>query len=141
MPAPVPVAHATSVAVAGRGLLIRGASGSGKSSLALEMMALGAQLVADDRTELRLDGDGLVLCCPAPLLGLIEARGIGLLNTDYAGPVPLVAVVDLDRVETERLPPKRAVRLHGHVFPVIHKVEARYFPAALCQYLKAGRQE
>ena len=39
------ILHATAVAVTGRGLLIRGASGSGKSALALEMMARGVGIL------------------------------------------------------------------------------------------------
>ena len=35
----------------GRGLLILGPSGAGKSALALQLIALGARLVADDRTD------------------------------------------------------------------------------------------
>ncbi len=45
--------HASAVAVDGRGCLITGASASGKSTLALEMIALGAELVADDRVDVR----------------------------------------------------------------------------------------
>ena len=41
--------HASAVALGPVGLLIMGASGSGKSSLALELMARGAKLVADDQ--------------------------------------------------------------------------------------------
>ena len=37
-------------------MLIRGASGTGKSALGLELLALGLRLVADDRTELALEG-------------------------------------------------------------------------------------
>ena len=60
MPPSAPlILHATAVAVAGRGLLIRGASGSGKSGLALEMMARGAQLVSDDRVIVSDRDDGL----------------------------------------------------------------------------------
>ena len=40
--------HGTTVARAGRAVLILGASGTGKSALALQMIALGARLVADD---------------------------------------------------------------------------------------------
>ena len=38
------IVHATTVAVEGAGLMIRGPSGSGKSGLALGMLALGADL-------------------------------------------------------------------------------------------------
>jgi len=43
--------HASCVAVDGKGLLITGASGSGKSALALQLMAFGAHLIADDRVK------------------------------------------------------------------------------------------
>ena len=51
------IVHASCVARDGRAVLIRGASGSGKSGLALQLMALGAGLVADDRTRLWREGD------------------------------------------------------------------------------------
>ena len=44
--------HASCVALAGKGVLILGDSGAGKSDLALRLMDDGARLVADDRTEL-----------------------------------------------------------------------------------------
>ncbi|SMX46714.1 HPr kinase/phosphorylase [Maliponia aquimaris] len=135
------VLHATSVAVAGRGLLIRGASGSGKSGLALELMARGATLVADDRTIVRRVGDGLRLDAPEAIRGLIEARGLGLLTAEAAGNVPLAAVLDLDVAETHRLPPIRAVRLLGVDIPLLHNSASQYFPAQLLQYLKASRRE
>lgn len=47
-----PTIHASAVSLAGRGLLILGASGTGKSGLALEMMSRGAVLIADDRVRL-----------------------------------------------------------------------------------------
>ena len=37
--------HATTVAIDGRGVMIRGGSGQGKSALALQMIAMGAELV------------------------------------------------------------------------------------------------
>ena len=66
--------HATAVAVDGRAALILGASGAGKSSLALQLMALGAVLVADDRTVVQRDGSHIVADVPDTLRGLIEAR-------------------------------------------------------------------
>ena len=51
--------HATTVALAGQGVLILGPSGSGKSGLALQLMAMGAELVADDRTIVTARGSTL----------------------------------------------------------------------------------
>ena len=135
------ILHATAVTVAGHGLLIRGASGSGKSALALEMMAHGATLVADDRVIVSLRDNTLWLAPPAPLTGMIEARGLGLLHAETSGPAPLAAVLDLDTLETARLPQRRETMLHGQRIPLLHKTAHPYFPAALVQYLKGGRKE
>lgn len=73
--APV-IVHATCVALNPHAAaLIMGRSGAGKSALALRMMALGAHLVADDRTCLVAEGASLVASAPPSLAGLIEARG------------------------------------------------------------------
>lgn len=134
------VVHATAISVDGKGLLIRGASGSGKSSLALEMISLGASLVADDQTELRRQEDGVIASCPAAIAGQIEARGIGILNAIPVGPTPLAAVLDLDTAESDRLPPFRETVLLGQSLPLLHKAGITTFPAALMQYLKQGRR-
>lgn len=133
--------HATSVCVVGRGLMILGAAGSGKSSLALELMARGAQLIADDSTILTRREDSVILSCSPPVSGMIEARGLGLLNAAPAAQTPLAAVLDMDKVETERLPVWRTVDVLGVPMALLHKVETPYFPAALLQYLLAGRRE
>lgn len=135
------ILHATSVAVAGRGLLIRGASGRGKSGLALEMMARGATLIADDRTIVTQRGGALLLSVPAPLRGMIEARRIGLLHAEVAEHVPLAAVVDLDVAETHRLPPIRTTCLLGAQVPLLHNSASEYFAAGLVHYLRFGRRE
>ena len=53
--------HGTAVSIDGCGLLILGPSGAGKSSLAIDMLALGAQLISDDRVWLRASPTGLRL--------------------------------------------------------------------------------
>ncbi|SNS31540.1 HPr kinase/phosphorylase [Antarctobacter heliothermus] len=135
------IVHATSVSVAGRGLLIRGASGRGKSGLALEMMVRGATLIADDRTIVTREGPALVLSVPQPLRGMIEARRIGLLQASCVDHVPLIAVVDLDVAETHRLPPIRATRVLGVEVPLLHNSASEYFAAGLVHYLTAGRRD
>ena len=140
MPASL-VLHATTVAWEGRACLIRGASGSGKSTLALQLMAWGAGLIADDRTILTATEGGVIASCPDALRGMIEARGIGLLDAAPHPPCPVVLVVDLDRTGTERLPPRRMTECLGHPVPVVHDTGTPGFAAAILQYLKAGRRE
>ncbi|TNF62997.1 MAG: serine kinase [Rhodobacteraceae bacterium] len=133
------VLHASAVAWAGRGLLILGPSGAGKSALALQLMAWGAALVADDRTEVSRQDGRLWAKAPPAIAGMIEARGVGLLAADPAGPVPLSLAVDLSATETERLPPLREITLLDTHLPLVHRVESGHFPAAVLQYLKGGR--
>ncbi len=131
--------HATTIACAGRGALITGASGSGKSGLAVQMLALGADLVADDRTRLWRVDDALMADVPETISGQIEARGLGILAAPAHGPVPLVLVIDMDMVETARLPPKRGRRIMDVDLPLIRKVDNPCFPAAILLYLQGGR--
>ncbi len=136
-PAPL---HATCVAIDGAGVLITGASGSGKSSLALQLMAYGAALVADDRVVLT-KGDKVIAQAPDTLNGLIEARGVGVLCAQSAPPTAVELVIDMDTVETKRIPPQRNVILQGQSFPLFHKVDGIHFAPAILQFLKSGRSE
>ncbi|MGR3463966.1 HPr kinase/phosphorylase [Limimaricola sp.] len=141
MPPPLTL-HASCVAWRGRGVLITGPSGSGKSGLALALMGLGCDLVADDRTHLApAPGGGLWASCPAAIAGMIEARGIGLLGAVPRGPVRLRLAVDLGKAETERLPPERRVTHLGCSLPLLHDIGTGHFAPAILQYLKAGRRE
>lgn len=96
--------HGTAIRIDGTGLLIRGPSGAGKSLLALELIdEHGAELIADDRVDLRREADALTMACPLALRGLIELRGRGIVRRPAAGEAHLHLVVDL--VETlERMP-------------------------------------
>lgn len=77
------VLHAGLIAAHGpggwRGVLIEGASGAGKSDLALRALALGFRLVADDRTLVWASGGELYGRAPDSLVGLMEIRGLGIL--------------------------------------------------------------
>lgn len=96
--------HGTAVAVGGRGFLILGPSGAGKSGLALQMIALGAELVADDQVNLIRREAAVLLSAPAALSGLIEARGVGLLTVPTRPEVELQCVVDLATDPETRMP-------------------------------------
>ena len=97
--------HGTVVAWRGKGLLFCGPSGSGKSDLAIRLMAEGAMLVADDRVDLTVEQGRVIARPPDTLAGKIEVRGAGILKTDYQAVVPLSLVVHLrPRAEIDRLP-------------------------------------
>jgi len=133
------VLHASCVAWAGRAALILGRSGAGKSALALQLMAFGADLVSDDRTEVQAEGGRLIARPPAAIQGLIEVRAIGLLRVPFVGQAEVALVVDLDKTETERLPPQRHVTLLGTLLPLVVGAPHLHFPAAILCYLKGER--
>lgn len=71
--------QATSVALAGRAILIEGASGTGKSSLALALIDRGATLVGDDGTALSVRDGQLWAAPPRHTSGLMEVRNLGIV--------------------------------------------------------------
>ncbi len=135
---PLLTLHATSVAVAGNGLLILGPSGSGKSTLALQLIALGAELIADDKTVITQDDGKLIASAPEVIRGQIEARGVGLLRVPPAGPTPLALVVDLDRTEPDRLPHPHEHEISDITLPCLWGHAGAHFAASVLLYLKGG---
>ena len=96
--------HASAIAFGQQGCLITGAAGTGKSTLALELIALGGALIADDRVDLSQDGNTVRMSCPATTRGLIEARGVGLIHLEASSTATVSFWVDLDGTAPERLP-------------------------------------
>ncbi len=86
--------HGSCVALDGAGLLLLGAPGSGKSSLALRLMERGWTLVADDQVRLAAD-TALIGDAPGPLAGRLEIRGLGLFEAVPHAPARLAAVARL----------------------------------------------
>lgn len=87
--------HGTCIVWRGRGLLILGEPGSGKSSFALECIHHGAQLVADDVVLLR-DTDGNPFATgPRTLHGCLALRGLGILTLPFVDEAPLAMIVRL----------------------------------------------
>ena len=85
------------------GVLLIGDSGAGKSDLALRLIGRGAELVADDRTELYLRRGQLVARAPKPLAGLMEIRGLGIIEMPQAAATPVSLVVELSAT-VKRMP-------------------------------------
>jgi serine kinase of HPr protein (carbohydrate metabolism regulator) len=104
--------HATTVAIDGRGVLIRGASGSGKSDLALRLIDRGAELVSDDQTVVERVGDVLVASAPKTILGKLEVREVGVLELPSRAEAPVALCVSLEP-PFERTPSARSTVLAG----------------------------
>ena len=107
--------HATAILLDGKGVLIRGPSGSGKSLLALYLLDIfasrgrDAALVSDDRVELESLGQTILLHGPATIAGLIELRGHGIVSRPYQTGKRLDLVVDLVPA-LERMPEEHDFR-------------------------------
>jgi serine kinase of HPr protein (carbohydrate metabolism regulator) len=109
------LAHGTCIALAGRGVLIRGRPGAGKSDLALRLIdasgcgigakELRARLIADDQVHLTRSGDRVVARSPGRLRDAIEIRGLGIVKVRSQAKARLDLVVELaDRKSIERMP-------------------------------------
>lgn len=132
--------HGSSVAIDGKGLLIVGPSGVGKSQLALTLMSLGAVLVADDVTWVYAEPD-LILTGPPTIAGQIEARGIGVLAAPPPIRTKVHAILDLGTAEANRLPPLRSIKILGHDVPLLHKPETVHVAAMILHYMRFGRAQ
>ncbi|HHS94572.1 MAG TPA: serine kinase [Rhodobacterales bacterium] len=118
--------------------MIEGPSGSGKSALALQLIALGARLIADDRTRLVLRGGAPWTLAPERHAGLIEARGVGLIRTSHISGGLLALTVEMGTQETERLPQRRSTMVLGCEIVQLQRVDAPHFPSAILAVLKGG---
>lgn len=86
-------------------VLLLGESGSGKSDVALRLIAAGAILLSDDQTALSVEGGRLMAEAPERTRGLLEIRGVGIIRLDVAGPAPVALAVHLDpKARIARLP-------------------------------------
>jgi len=113
------------------GVLLKGPSGSGKSDLALRLIGRGGMLVADDRTELFRDGTALAARAPCALAGLLEIRGVGILELPYAASAKITFVIELvSQADVVRLPeadryvPPSSLGLSREYWPPIMRVNA-----------------
>jgi len=111
--------HAGAVAIEGRGVLIGGRSGAGKSDLALRLIDRGAQLISDDYTIVRRIAGEALASAPATILGKIEVRGLGIAQMDPAQDVPVALFVDLDQAPERQPEPGEARTVAGVSIPVL----------------------
>ena len=110
--------QASCVAIGGRGLLIEGPPGSGKSSLALALIDRGATLVGDDGVLLEAR-DGRLWALPPPnIAGLLEIRNVGLATLP-AEPAPVALVLRLDPAAARQPESAEEALLAGIGVPLI----------------------
>jgi serine kinase of HPr protein (carbohydrate metabolism regulator) len=103
-PAPAPALQIAGVAVVlgEKGVLIRGASATGKSSLALALVEAFrlrghfARLVGDDRICARICGGRALVSPHGAIAGMAEWRGLGLIAQDFEECTVLALIVDLE---------------------------------------------
>jgi HPr kinase/phosphorylase len=114
------IVHATCIAIDGRGILLLGAPGSGKSDLALRLIDKGAELVSDDGTVVEARGGRLYGRCGPHIAGKLEVRGLGILDVEARVEALLVLALALDQ-HIERLPhePLQVRAFDGIELPVL----------------------
>lgn len=110
--------HASCVAIEGRAVLIAGASGRGKSDLAIRLIDRGAVLVSDDYTLIAQAEGQAMATAPETIAGKLELRGVGIVSLEVLSDVPVCLYVDLDR-DPERLPEPQRRTLAGVEIPAI----------------------
>jgi len=126
--------HGTFVKVGKLGVLILGTSGSGKSSLALALIDgsgrgigkndLTATLIADDQVCLWYDSTSTQIFGrpPKTIAGLLEIRGLGIVQIDYVPRHPVGLVVQIrPQDKIERLPDfsRTSIDIMGQAIPVV----------------------
>jgi serine kinase of HPr protein (carbohydrate metabolism regulator) len=122
--------HATCIAVDGKGALLVGPSGSGKSDLALRCITqtstidgrpMLAGLVADDQVVLERRGDRIWGRAPDTIRGKLEVRGLGIVEVSSLPEAQIKVVIELKARDTiPRLPdPPGTTELLGQSLPVL----------------------
>ncbi|MFK5996753.1 MAG: serine kinase [Rhodobacterales bacterium] len=122
--------HGSCVDFDGKAILAIGPSGSGKSSLALSLIALGGTLVSDDQVILTADVKGVTVSPPKVIAGKIEARHIGILNCPFVDRSHLRLIVDMSTKPKQRMPDVRRVTIGLHPIAVISGKETPSLPIA-----------
>lgn len=110
--------NVTGIAIGGRGLLIAGPPGSGKSSLALALIDRGAVLIGDDAVAVSARGGHAWAAPPPNTAGMIEVRNVGIVElATVEAPVALMLTLD---PEAPRFPMEIETRtLAGMDVPVL----------------------
>ena len=104
-----------------RGALLRGASGQGKSDLALRLMGRGWRLVADDQVLMWLSAGRVWGRAPGTLAGLLEVRSVGVLAVPALELAEVELVVDCEpgSADLDRVPLGGSTQICGVSLPCL----------------------
>lgn len=103
----------SAIAIEKDAILIVGASGSGKSDLALRLIDRGAKLIADDLIAITGDHNHPIAMQSTHHINAIEIRGVGIIPMECVNKIPLKLVVRLSPVY-ERAPEPLPLVNYGH---------------------------
>ncbi len=91
-----------------QGVLIIGAPASGKTDLAIRLIAdcpwQRSRLIADDQTLIEQCENTLIMRPPQKIKGILEMRGIGIIPTASIDACPLALIVEAVNERPPRLP-------------------------------------
>jgi len=116
--------HGTGILWDGKGILLMGPSGSGKSDLALRLMTHGAILIGDDYVEVSQNDKGrAVMTAPTNIAGKIEVRNVGILTVPFRARAEIdlvLALVVRGEIDClERLPEPKTISLEAVNMPCV----------------------
>ena len=112
--------HGSAVSIDRAGVLITGESGSGKSDLALRLIDEGAELIADDRVDLYAIDGNLLAGAPDTIAGLLEVRGVVIVELPHTNDIPVRLVIELVPPEDiERLAEPADIEVLGLALPLV----------------------
>lgn len=112
------VHQATCVAIGGKGIVIEGSPGSGKSSLALALIDRGAALVGDDGIALE-PREGRLWALPPPhIAGKLEIRNLGIVELP-ATMAPIALIIMLDPTAPRHVEHAETRTVEGHSLPLV----------------------
>jgi serine kinase of HPr protein (carbohydrate metabolism regulator) len=116
--------HASAVLAGERAVVIRGPSGSGKSRLALALLAAAksgllpfARLVADDRIRISAAHGRLLVSAPETIKGMIEVHGLGIRAAGCERIAVAGWIVDLAAKDAARMPKLMRTEILGVAIP------------------------
>lgn len=141
--------HATALVIGTRGFLFVGASGEGKTSLALTCTAqaaargIHAAFVGDDQVMIRSTGGHILAESITTISGCAEVRGSDIVNVPaIAAAVMDFAVLPVSGRAGERLAPEDEVYEIAEVgrLPLLRVPLEVLQPLAIIDLLAAGRQ-